>query len=251
MEENTRLTDLTRMLLSSQAFSGFLSELSGTASSSTTRTCPPPQSRPQSQPSQKDINPHQLARHLQDQHPQIGMATIPEIPLDFPLAENTTSASSWNATSSLNNFPVYSLVKLPECPALDIEKLSGKQDQKHPSQTCKTVKKDIPVIEHGPTHLRSEDSTPSSYTTHSHLDSELNGTAFALYAEPSFPYSRIGTPLALPARLTANAEKADPHFDLFLEMDQDVTVAGSKLALMCSELDAVSARIRAVTSHLD
>src|SRR5256885_6591869 len=78
MEENTRLSDLTRMLLSSQAFSGFLNELSQNgmpAPSTTAATASQPQSQTQSQaqpqPTKKDVNPHQATRQAQNQQTQV------------------------------------------------------------------------------------------------------------------------------------------------------------------------------------
>src|SRR5437763_10380591 len=64
IEENTRLTDLTRMLLSSQAFSSFLNELSlnGIPAPATAAAS----SQPQPQPTKKDVNPHQATRQAQN-----------------------------------------------------------------------------------------------------------------------------------------------------------------------------------------
>lgn len=163
MEENTRLTDLTRMLLSSQAFSGFLSELSGTGLPSSSNTVPPSQSQPQSQPTQKDVNPQQLASQLQNQQPQIGIATVPETSINFPLFEAVTSTPSWNADVGSNNFPVYTSIGLPDGPALDEKKLSGKGESSCPFQAPNTVKSDVPVIQHAPLSWMTLPTAPSSF----------------------------------------------------------------------------------------
>ncbi|KAL2260592.1 hypothetical protein VTK26DRAFT_5341 [Humicola hyalothermophila] len=99
MEENKRLTDLTRMLLSSPCFSEFLNQLSEEhresmsdlpADGATQPTMVPTggsQPQPQQQPAQsvqpqvrrKDVNPYAV----QQQHPSTNLAMIPEESVDF------------------------------------------------------------------------------------------------------------------------------------------------------------------------
>jgi bZIP-type transcription factor MBZ1 len=255
MEENTRLTDLTRMLLSSQAFSGFLSELSGTVPPSSAGSLQQPQSQSSSQPVPKDINPHQLARHLQDQQQQIGLATISERPVDFSLVGNTTSASRWSASMGLNNFPVYSLTKVPEGPTLDIERLSGKATADRPFQAPEfqaheATKRDMPTIVYARTLLEAEGLSPPSRPIHTLSDVELDETKFALYAKTSVNRSKTSTALTWNAHHMPHTQKANIHTDLVVDTCESEAVAALRLATMCSRIDAVSARIAAVTSHL-
>lgn len=253
MEENTRLTDLTRMLLSSQAFSGFLSELSGTAPPSSSSNPSQGQSRPQPHPSQKDVNPHQITRQLENQQQQIGMATIPETPLDFSLADNTSTASSWNTGISLSNFPVYSLTSLPEGPVLDIGKLSGKEDDdRHdrPVQPLESPKRDMPTIKYATSSYGGKNVAPPSYPTHSLHDVVSDRTAFALYAEPPSNRSKATDTVPCVAHHMISATTADSHLDHLIGGVDTETATTSRLVLMCSRLDAISARIAAVTSHL-
>lgn len=251
MEENTRLTDLTRMLLSSQAFSGFLSELSASASAPSTSSLQPSRPQPQSQPSQKDVNPHQAARQLHNQQPQVGLATIPEIPVDFPLVDNTSSASSWNAGISLNNFPVYSLTGMPEGPALDIQKLSGKGHESYSFRALDVSKCDMPTIDYTQYLFEADEVAPFPSPPPINPDVEQDGTAFVLYAQPSFNPSKAITPVVPAPYRMVDAERASYPFGIVLDVDENGADAASRLALMCSQLDAVSARIAAVTSHLD
>jgi hypothetical protein len=250
MEENTRLTDLTRMLLSSQAFSSFLSELSGTTLPSSANSLPQSQSQSQPQPTQKDVNPHQIARQLQDQKHQIGMATIPERSVDFPLVDRNISASSWNAGVDLNNFPVYSLTSLPEGPALDIESLSGKSTEDYPFRAPAAVKSDMPVIQYPRSLIEVEGLATTPTTTHDSPDVDIDGTAFSLYAEPVFTPSKSSTHGADTAHRKADSKEAKPLFGLGSHVEIDEAGSAARLELMCSRLDAVSARIAAVTSHL-
>jgi bZIP-type transcription factor MBZ1 len=112
MEDNTRLTDLTRMLLSSSAFSGILSELStsGMREPSSAASNQEGQVNSQSRPSRKDVNPHHATRQMQNQQPQINMAMIAETSIDFSTLEQPSN--SWNAIPS-NNFQVISVSALP------------------------------------------------------------------------------------------------------------------------------------------
>jgi len=127
-EENNRLTDLTRMLLSSQAFSGFLQELSQSGIPPPVQQRPTqqptPQERPQSQAQRKDVNPHQAARQVQSQQPQIGMALMPETNIDLSLFDTP----SWNSGINANDFQVFAVTELPEGPTLDLSVATEKSN---------------------------------------------------------------------------------------------------------------------------
>jgi bZIP-type transcription factor MBZ1 len=251
MEENTRLTDLTRMLLSSQAFSGFLSELSGTTPSSSARNLSQSKARAQPQPSKKDINPHQMASQMQNQHQQNGMATIADQTLDFSMTDNASSAQSWNTGLSLTNFPVYALTSLPEGPSLDIGKLSGKADNGLVSQPVRSVKCDMPIIEHSPFVSCEVDASPSILNNNMHHHAvETEESALSLYAEPP-SHSRASVSLPPAAHRSANPKSGSRGFGPTSAVADDTeSAAAARLALMCSRLDALSERIAAVTSHL-
>ena len=248
MEENRRLTDLTRMLLSSPAFSGFLSELSGTAPSSSATSLPQSQSCPEPQPSQKDVNPHQVARKLQNQQQQVGTAIIPERAIDFSLAD--TPASSWNTSVGLNNFPVYSLTNVPEGPTLDLEKLCGKADGDRLGQSWKSAKADMPTIEYATQSEEGNEIAPSPYPIYVQPEMELHGTGSLVYAKPSDKRSQASTSPPCDVHQKKDAKSIHCHFNpIGCLVEKDAVVAAG-LALMCSRLDAISARIAAVTTHL-
>lgn len=115
MEENKRLSDLTRMLLSSSSFSSFLDNLSNdpNALNQTQMKVEPVQEQTQLP---KDVNPYGLQQSSQQQ--QIGMAMIPEQTMDFSMLtlDNTYSFQ-----------PQVFVVDTPEVPAsIDAAVLSGK-----------------------------------------------------------------------------------------------------------------------------
>jgi ribonuclease Z len=124
-EENNRLTDLTRMLLSSQAFAGFLQELNQSGVPEPPKQQPRQErisSQAQPQSTRKDVNPHEAARRLQAQQPQIGMALVPETNVDLSLFDTP----SWNSTIPTTDFHVFAVTEVPQGPVLDLEPCTGK-----------------------------------------------------------------------------------------------------------------------------
>ncbi|RSM10246.1 BZIP-type transcription factor MBZ1 [Fusarium ambrosium] len=137
VEENKRLTDLTRMLLSSSSFSNFLDTLSNNPAAS---TAPTPQLKVEPQQEQrqmpKDINPY---NSQQSQQQQIGMAMIPEQNMDF---------SMLSLDNAYNFQPQVFVVDTPEVPTLDAAVLSGKTSNfVEPAFDSEDEKVDMPIIE--------------------------------------------------------------------------------------------------------
>ncbi|KFY67576.1 hypothetical protein V497_00355 [Pseudogymnoascus sp. VKM F-4516 (FW-969)] len=95
LSENKRLADLTRMLLSSPSFSGFLDTLSTNpnpveASSQRQQATPPAveQQQQQHQEAPKDANPNPYAQQQQQMDMNINYAILPDAaPLDFSLLD--------------------------------------------------------------------------------------------------------------------------------------------------------------------
>ena len=137
MDENKRLTDLTRMLLSSPSFSNFLDNLS----SNPTAVQQTPQLKVEPQPEQrqvpKDINPYNTQQSSQH---QIGMAMIPEQNIDF---------SMLTLDGSFNFQPQVFVVDTPELPdAIDASVLSGKTSNfAEPIFDSEEEKLEVPAIE--------------------------------------------------------------------------------------------------------
>jgi hypothetical protein len=137
-EENNRLTDLTRMLLSSQAFSGFLQELSQSGQPLPQQTRQQPtqeriQTQAQPRTQRKDVGSHDATRQM-SQHAQVGMAMIPETNVDLSLYDN-----SWNTALPSNDFQVYAVTELPEPPVLDLAAVYEKPAPTTKSDTSKLL----------------------------------------------------------------------------------------------------------------
>lgn len=120
--ENSRLTDLTRMLLSSSHFSSFLDELSASGGSMPSLT---QNASAQQQPSQqslprKDVNTSQHPNNV-----QAGLAMIPESPYEFDNGGSTSNG--WASSSNLGfDQQVYAVTAIPEEPVVNVDSLRGK-----------------------------------------------------------------------------------------------------------------------------
>ncbi|EXJ91103.1 hypothetical protein A1O1_04210 [Capronia coronata CBS 617.96] len=230
-EENNRLTDLTRMLLSSQAFAGFLQELSQSG-------MPPPnihgnsqqqnpvQSQPQPQPTRKDFGAHEATHHMHNPQPQVGMALIPDTPVDF---NSLQSSTSWMTPLPTNDFQVYAVTELPEPPVLDLSALSGKGS--HNSSTS-IPSKDVPQLHDTALFF---DSCPSEPNAPQVDDSVvLDQEAFTLYFDSSATVS------------DDTAHTVPPSTE---ELSEEECLA--RLNNWCFALDEVCNRLAYFTSHMD
>ncbi|KAI0102370.1 hypothetical protein GGR51DRAFT_527109 [Nemania sp. FL0031] len=118
VDENKRLGDLTRMLLSSPSFSSFLDILSANP------PIPMPSAQPQveqrqPEPSQvpKDPNPYSSINSSQQQ--QIGMVMIPEQSMDFSMLNLNGGGFGYQPQ-------VFAVLETPELPEINTETLMGK-----------------------------------------------------------------------------------------------------------------------------
>lgn len=172
IDENKRLSDLTRMLLSSPSFSDFLERLS---------TNPAPASQPAPQVDQgqdarqapKDVNPY--AAHQQAQRQHIGLAMLPEQNMDFAMVGVDAEAYNYQPQ-------VYAVLETPE-PVIDASVLAGKSSN-FVGQTFEAEhdeKVDMPVIER-PMVAEEKLSAPKAPESPLIVDEQFeNDPEFALY----------------------------------------------------------------------
>ncbi|KAI0884594.1 uncharacterized protein GGS22DRAFT_163856 [Annulohypoxylon maeteangense] len=117
MEENRRLSDLTRMLLSSPSFSNFLDHLSSNPSAPQ-QQAQPEQRQPEPRQVPKDVNPYTAGQQTH-QHQQIGMVMMPEQTMDFSMLNINSDAFNYQPQ-------VFAVLETPEMPVIDTEALTGK-----------------------------------------------------------------------------------------------------------------------------
>lgn len=257
MAENTRLTDLTRMLLSSSAFSTFLNDLSGNSAAPSSSTLKPQLAEvkvEQTQP-RKDVNPNQAAASLPNYQstPQIGMALIPETTVNHPTPDPITN--TWdNGTIDFGLFgtQVFAVMELPRGPAvdhIDTGSLSGKPSDAGSYPAGDVVKDGSPTIECMPIIEKSEE--PSYPDSDDSVDLDESDPAFALFAD--YPSPRTAHMENPEDRLFGHIEpeKAFSRLELIIEGetdDEDEVSAATmgKFERLCSSLEAASVRIAAI-----
>ncbi|KAL8639996.1 MAG: hypothetical protein Q9228_003036 [Teloschistes exilis] len=266
MAENTRLTDLTRMLLESPAFSTFLNDLSGTNSQHSTaptqylQSTPVPKTEELKPDPPKDLSSHQPAHqsHLgHDAH--IGMVLMPD-----QYANYGTGGTAWadSADLTLYDAQVYAVTSMPEGPADDHFETSF--------LGCKTssalglfhsheAKVEAPIIEYP--SLSSEDAKDRPTMIAESDDQEFRATtsedgnsdpAFALY--DSIPAS-LGARTVPKENSSVQVEKPVEHIKLTIAnegtKDGEVSTAAlRRFANFCANMEGPSQRVAAITSHL-
>ncbi|KAI1101176.1 hypothetical protein F4804DRAFT_21384 [Jackrogersella minutella] len=140
MDENRRLSDLTRMLLSSSSFSNFLDHLSSNPNAVPQQQPQPERRQPEPNQVPKDVNPF-IAGQQNQQHQQIGMVMMPEQTMDFSMLNINSDAFSYQPQ-------VFAVLETPEIPVIDTEALAGKSSNfVGESFTSDAEKTDAPVLE--------------------------------------------------------------------------------------------------------
>jgi hypothetical protein len=232
-EENKRLTDLTRMLLSSSSFSSFLDTIS--QNPATIPQTAPIKVEPQQQEEQrqiaKDVNPY---NGLQSQ--QIGMAMIPEQHVDFSMLAIDNSAYNFQ--------PQVFMVDTPDVPAsIDTSLLSGKAsnfvEQAFESDNEKV---ELPAIER-PSELVA--ATEPVEAESEVVDDEFeNDPEFALFH----------------SEVTSTTERTEIDTDSFTDIDIFGGIESEKVLSRFELADATEeetaaalamARVQRISSHLE
>lgn len=264
--ENTRLTDLTRMLLSSPSFSTFLNDISGNGSLASipehSQVQAPPQQQSRTAP-RKDVNPHQATtRHQshQQNNVQIGMAMIPESAYEYNVTESTDNG--WAENNNQMDFgpydaQVFAVTSVSEGPAIDLFDLAmlhGKSTDVASSYPRDDVKDMAPSVEYMPATAFMDSPAP--------VDTDEN---FEINkSDPTCASSPVRS-LTTPRHCTAEPEDRNfgeiEHEKAFERMDlavaEDAIAAGqvgtstlARFERLCSRIEVPLARVAAVTSHL-
>lgn len=247
VDENKRLTDLTRMLLSSPSFSDFLDRLS-----TNPNMIPQPQAQPQQSQQQeqrqmpKDVNPY--AAQNQMQHQQIGLAMVPEQSVDFSLLNMDAMDSTFSFQPQ-----VFAVLETPE-PVLDIAMLTGKTNNFVGEQfeSSEEDKVEMPVIDHAPaTAFDERKQQPAPIN-----DEFENDPAFALYHESAAPVE-TANPVELDIEALSEVdifggiepEKAFARYELVNSTDEEALadLAMARIQRINANLESVAARLELLT----
>ncbi|CAN8103874.1 unnamed protein product [Discula destructiva] len=246
VDENKRLSDLTRMLLGSPSFSDFLERLSANPSQL-------PQGAPQIEQSQvmrqapKDVNPY--AAHQQAQRQSIGVAMIPEQNLDF---------------SNFGDFQsqVFAVLETPEPPMnIDTAALAGKESNfVGQSFDSDDEKVEMPIIDHLPV-MEEKVTAPKAVETPFVVDEEFeNDPDFALYHESSSATNIDSTISELDAEDQSDdeifsgiqSEKFLARYELLdaSTEEQNVTLAMAAVQRKFASLEGICSRLEMLTADI-
>lgn len=259
MEENARSRAFIERLLRHQAFTPFLEELSRDESLQSKSTMPALSSTsttPTPAPARKDVNMYQNQQFggmSQPENPQIGMALIPETPLDISMLNLNSNNWGVNNMNSFNNYQqpqVFAVTELPEGPAnpIDTEALTGKGFSSvfaaEDDSPVDEVKPDFPVIE------RPVESQAAPVE----VEEEDDSSEFELYRSAPAPSAPATVaPLENHESLFGgvNPEKVFAHFELTIADEVANELLMARFERQCAKMESVCERIAALTSHLD
>lgn len=163
---------------------------------------------------------------MRHQQPQVGMALIPETPVEFtPLQPS----NSWMTPLPTTDFQVYAVLDLPEPPALDLSTLSGKKSS---VLSAPKPSKDVPQLPEFASPAANNYLEPKA----PHVDDSvvLDQDAFALYFDS-------------PA--TVSDEPSCIEGPLDGELSDEESMA--RLNRLCSDLDGICDRLAALTPYMD
>ena len=236
MEENTRLSDLTRMLLSSPSFSGFLDTLSQNPQAAQMAQAPvKQQQQQQQQPNtqvRKDVNPHAAQQQMNQQ--QIGMTMIPEQHMDFSMLE-------FNNDSFIYQPQVFSVISMPET-LLDAEALSGKSSLP-PTMASDDEKVEIPVMNRTPIVAAPVEAETEV------IDEEFDAK-FALFASSPTTTSKP-TELNIPALLASIPTKPVQYTLIVDSVNEDAAEAAMrKVERLGESIDRMADMLKSLTVDL-
>lgn len=268
--ENTRLTDLTRMLLSSPAFSTFLNDLSGTGASASMPDVSSLQSqtsasRPQSAVPRKDVNPNQSnprPQSSQSSNSHVGLTMIPE---ENNIQYNATESPNNRWTDSNMNFgglydaQVYAVTEVPQGPAVDsmsFAMLHGKTSNFVGSYSSDDSKDEPAELEPMPALPEKVEVPEAIERRRQDADIDVSDPSFALFIDQPCTSPKSAA-IRSEDRIFGEIEleKAFGRLELVIAEDpnesQDISLATiERFERLCWRLDAASKRVAAITSHL-
>ena len=266
MAENTRLSDLTRMLLSSPAFSTFLSDLAGNGvvlpPSSSQASCPPPVKTGPTPITRKDVNPHHVIKNeVEGRHEttEIGMALIPETNIDYGALDSTTNAWVEGAMDfSLYDAQVFTITEIPQGPAVDRIRpdiISGKSTYSATSYIDDDEpKQELPTVERRPILEKSE-SLQESEKGRDDIEFDESDPVYTLFANCTSHVAPTRTNDEPALFGTIEPDKAFSRLELVIEQQVDDGLGEISAATMenferlCSRLEAASNRIATLMPH--
>ncbi|PYH92556.1 hypothetical protein BO71DRAFT_357168 [Aspergillus ellipticus CBS 707.79] len=245
-EENARLTDLARMLLSSPNFSQFLDEMGPNGVSIPSHVQPHQHTQhaqhPQ-QPQPQQQLPQQQASPMSQPPMQQPMVMVPNQGLD--VSAMGLNNGGWNSGIDMNygSANVFAVLEVPE-PAIDTEALSGKTASIVESclPSVPSPKDEVPVLESMPAMVETQEQSVTGVENPDVVIDESD-PAFALFADMPASTSH-DSEMAFDGVSTG---KSAPAFELVVDESRD---SAKRLAHFCHSMEAAFDRVSMMTAHL-
>ncbi|KAI9892717.1 MAG: hypothetical protein M1814_001137 [Vezdaea aestivalis] len=250
LEENTRLSDLTRMLLSSPAFSTFLDEMSTEGLTAAPQAAPPQQAESTQRNLNKDANPfavvQQLGQNQDHNGPQVGMTLIPDNAMDFLTPANGNNIYNNWATNQPQVFSVMEIPTGPAMEAIDTTVLSGKSNSDSFLSTIES-KIEAPVIER---HVEIDEIKETSTTDIEDVEWDESDPAFALFVDT--PKAEVSETDSTDFFGAISLEKAFARLELVSDSDAEEvsTLSMARFERICAMAETVMQRVERMTAHL-
>ncbi|KAL4915493.1 hypothetical protein BDW62DRAFT_188330 [Aspergillus aurantiobrunneus] len=264
-QENARLTDLARMLLSSPNFSQFLDETNGSGLpiAQAQLSHQPQQLQPQQQPQRaqhpaitqppvqqanlpKEPSPNhgQQPFQMQQQNSQMGMMMVPSQGID--VSTMNMNNGGWNSGIDVNfgNAPVFAVLEVPTPPVLDTDALSGKSSALDGmSFPAASSVKDAPPAECSP--LDDSEEQIIADAGESNVEVDESDPVLALFADqPKQSVSQISRDTSFDG-----IDSGKPSvFQLVVETDSKATA--NRFAYLCSSMEDAFQRVSMLTAHI-
>ncbi|KAI0007231.1 hypothetical protein F4779DRAFT_629262 [Xylariaceae sp. FL0662B] len=246
MEENRRLCDLTRTLLSSPSFAGFLDHLSSNPSPVHVPQRPQPpveQRQPEPRQAPKDANPFpgQMAQHRQ----QIGMVMIPEQNVDLSMLSLNSDVFNYQPQ-------VFTVLETSDVPEIDLDTLAGKPSTfVDESLSSDNEKPEAPVLESPVLPSVEKPQTPqapaqsaTSENTVANLDDDIYDDETIVSSEPIVLDTDSLTTVDIFGGI--EPEKAYARYELVDASEEDVATARA-----LRRVERLAASLKYVTARLD
>ncbi len=247
IDENKRLSDLTRMLLSSPSFSDFLDNLSSNPSQAP-QAAPQVEQRETARKARKDVNPYTGQQNVQQQ--QIGMAIIPEQPMDLSML-NLDGDSGFSFQPQ-----VFTVLDTPEVriDGVDISILSRKPSRFSSESYDSEEKIEMPIIKH-PVEAKVEAAPVATVVD----EAFENDPAFALYHDTLAPVASSDStkPVELSTEAVSDvdifggieSEKILARYELVDASEEEIREADNSIVL--ARVHRIVANMEAICSRLD
>ncbi|KAL3448673.1 hypothetical protein BJX65DRAFT_58404 [Aspergillus insuetus] len=248
-EENARLTDLARTLLSSPHFSQVLDEMNISGLPAVSSQQPQQQPQPQSSAiSQPQMQPQHIPKEPTPNHPQqeyalqqssqMGMMMVPSQGIDVTAMNMNNGGWNTGIDMSFGNPSVFAVFEVPEPPVFDTEALTGKSSSG--VSLPETSIKEGSQLE----FLPYVDGQMPADAGDSNVEIDESDPVLALFADQ--PKQSV-QPVPCESS-TGDIVLAKPSLELIV--DGGSSGAATRFDYLCHSMEAAFQRVSMMTAHL-